>query len=60
MADNYSNFNIELLKYSEEMSRLVSRIANSTNPEDALQHLWDLEDKCEEASMIFDKYKGAV
>ena len=60
MADNYSNFNIELLKYSEEMSRLVVRIANSANPEIALQHLWDLEDKCEEASMMFDKYKGVV
>lgn len=59
-ANTQSQFNIDLLRLSEEMDRLVHRIANSTNPEIALNHLWDLEDKCEEASMVFDKYKGVV
>lgn len=59
-ANAQSQFNIDLLRLSEDMDRLVHRIASSTSPENALQYLWALEDKCEEASMIFDKYKGAV
>ena len=60
MADKHSEFNMELLKFSESIDRLAHRLARCTSPQSALEEIWDLMDIADQASIKFDEFNGGI